>query len=100
MSLGAGVPLTPDLAAVIEPELARIRAPLGERTPSDESYKERTPGWARHFVGGAVLTHTAMDPNNPFWVVQATKQVIDGHNGIFGDVFLGFIRKLVAEQLR
>jgi hypothetical protein len=73
---------------------------LRERTPSDESYKERSAGWVRHFAGGAVLRHTAMDPNNPFWVVQATKQVIDGHNGIFGDVFLGFIRKLVAEQLR
>jgi pimeloyl-ACP methyl ester carboxylesterase len=73
---------------------------LSERAPSDESYKERSAGWVRHFAGGAVLRHTAMDPNNPFWVVQATKQVIDGHNGIFGDVFLGFIRKLVAEQLR
>jgi hypothetical protein len=73
---------------------------LRERTPSDSSYRERTAGWVRHFAGGAVLTHKAMDPNNPFWVVQATKQVIDGHTGIFGDVFLGFIRKLVAEQLR
>ena len=27
-------------------------------------------------------------------------EVINGHNGIFGDVFLGFVRKLVAEQLR
>jgi hypothetical protein len=73
---------------------------LHERTPSDPSYEERSAGWVRHFAGGAVLTHRAMDPNNPFWVVQAAKQVINGHNGIFGDVFLGFIRKLVAEQLR
>jgi hypothetical protein len=40
-----------------------------------------------------------MDPNNPFWVIKTTKQVIDGHNGIFSDVLLGFIRKLVAERL-
>jgi hypothetical protein len=73
---------------------------LSERMPSDESYKERTTHWVRHFAGGAVLRHKAMDPNNPFWVVEATEPVINGHNGIFGDVFLGFIRKLVAEQLR
>jgi hypothetical protein len=73
---------------------------LAERAPSDVSYAQRTPGWVRNFAGGAVLTHTGLDPNNPFWVVQASKEVIDGHNGIFGDVFLGFVRKLVAEQLR
>jgi hypothetical protein len=38
---------------------------LRERKPSDDSYRERTAGWVRHFAGGAVLTHKAMDPNNP-----------------------------------
>jgi pimeloyl-ACP methyl ester carboxylesterase len=82
-------------AATSSPEVL-----AAERQPSDPSYHERVAGWERHFAGGAVLRHTAMDPDNRFWVVQASKEVIDGHNGIFGDVFLGFIRKLVAEQLR
>jgi hypothetical protein len=71
-----------------------------ERHPSDVTYQARQNGWTRHFQGGAVLRHVAQDASNPFWVVRASKQVIDGHNGIFGDIFLGFIRKLVAEQLR
>jgi hypothetical protein len=76
-------------------------AQLGaERHGSDPAYQARTQGWVRHFQGGAILTHVAKDPNNPFWVVRASPEVINGHNGIFGDVFLGFVRKLVAEQLR
>jgi pimeloyl-ACP methyl ester carboxylesterase len=71
-----------------------------ERKPSDVGYAERRQGWERHFQGGAVLKHLAKDPSNPFWVVRASPEVINGHNGIFGDVFLGFVRKLVAEQLR
>ena len=74
---------------------------LQERVaPDTQSYEARTPGWTRHFEGGAVLTHTGPDPNTPFWVVTASKEVINGHNGIFGSVFLGFIRRLVADQVR
>ena len=79
----------------------------GERFPSDASYGARTPGWIRHFDGGAILKQVEkdpegrlLDPNNPFWIIQAAPTVIQHHNGIFGEVFLGFIRKLVAEQLR
>lgn len=32
---------------------------------------------------------------NPYWVVQATPAVINGHNGIFQPLFLKFIAKLV-----
>jgi hypothetical protein len=32
------LPLTPELAAEIEPRLAKLRAPLGERTPSDGTF--------------------------------------------------------------
>ncbi len=71
-----------------------------ERHPSDIAYQERREGWVRHFQGGAILTHLAKHPSNPFWVVRASPEVVNGHNGIFGDVFLGFVRKLVAEQLR
>jgi hypothetical protein len=96
---GAGAPrpvyLAPGPAALSSDE--QLRA---ERVPSDVAYEERRPGWVRHFQGGAILTHLAKDPSNPFWVVRASPEVINGHNGIFGDVFLGFVRKLVAEQLR
>ena len=71
-----------------------------ERHWSNSAYQNRTAGWVRHFQGGAILTHMAKDPSNPFWVVRASPEVINGHNGIFGDVFLGFVQKLVAEQLR
>ena len=69
-----------------------------ERHPSDIAYQERREGWVRHFQGGAIMTDLAKHPSNPFWVVRASPEVVNGHNGIFGDVFLGFVRKLVAEQ--
>jgi len=56
--------------------------------------------WERHFAGGPVLTHLALDPNNPFWAVEASPEIINGHNGIYQDPFLGLMRTLVAEQLR
>jgi hypothetical protein len=49
---------------------------------------------------GALLQRRPGVPaNNPFWVVQATPEVIDGHNGIFGDVFVGFVHDLVATHM-
>ena len=36
---------------------------------------------------------------NPFWVVQATAPVINGHNGIFLPPFLEFIAGLVFRHL-
>ena len=49
---------------------------------------------------GAVLTRLpGFPPETPFWVVRATPEVIDGHNGIFGDVFVGFVHDLVATHL-
>jgi hypothetical protein len=36
---------------------------------------------------------------HPFWVVQATPDVIDGHNGIFGDRFLNFVVDRVFEHV-
>jgi len=38
------------------------------------------------------------DLHNPFWVVGATPTVVDGHNGIFGDVFVDFVFHLVASH--
>ena len=49
---------------------------------------------------GAVLTRLpGFPPENPFWVVRATPEVIDGHNGIFGEVFVGFVHDLVATHM-
>lgn len=79
------------------PSTAQLRS---ERASKDQNYRNREPGWKRHFAGGAVLEHVALDPNNPFWVIQASPKVIDGHNGIYQDAFLGLMRTLVAEQLR
>jgi hypothetical protein len=80
-----------------EPSMEQLAA---ERQWSDQDYLERREGWKRHFADGAVLTHVAKDPSNPFWVVEASRDVVDGHNGIFRPIFLSFIRKVVAEQLR
>jgi hypothetical protein len=71
-----------------------------ERVTRDPSYRDRTQGWARHFPGGAVLTHKSLDPENPFWVASASSKIIDHHNGIFQPPFIGFVRMLIAEQLR
>jgi hypothetical protein len=49
---------------------------------------------------GALLRRLpAFPPDNPFWVVRATPEVVDGHNGIFGDVFVGFVHDLVATHM-
>jgi pimeloyl-ACP methyl ester carboxylesterase len=49
---------------------------------------------------GAMLRRRPGVPeNNPFWNVCATPEVIDGHNGIFGDVFVGFVYDLVATHM-
>jgi hypothetical protein len=58
------------------------------------------PGWRRVYTRGAVLEHLAGDPDNPFWIVEATPEVIDGHNGIFRSVFLDFLRQLSDDRLR
>jgi pimeloyl-ACP methyl ester carboxylesterase len=73
---------------------------LSERITGDQSYRDRSPGWERHFPGGAVLRQTALDPNNPFWNASASPEIIDGHTSIFQAPFLGLVRTLVAEQLR
>lgn len=57
-------------------------------------------GWKRTYTGGAVLEHVDGNPDNPFWIVEATPEVIDGHNGIFRPVFLDFLRQLWDDRLR
>ena len=38
------------------------------------------------------------DLHNPVWVVGATLTMVDGHNGIFGHVFVDFVFHLVASH--
>jgi hypothetical protein len=50
--------------------------------------------------GNAVLTRAASShPGNPFWVVQATKEVVDGHNGIWGQIFVDWVYDQVAKHI-
>jgi pimeloyl-ACP methyl ester carboxylesterase len=56
--------------------------------------------WTRNYSSGAVLSHVKGDPDSPFWVVSATPDVINGHNGIFGVTFLDFMRQLCDDRLR
>jgi hypothetical protein len=51
------------------------------------------------FPQGAMLKQlTRTDDRNPFWVVGATRTVVDGHKGIFGNVFVDFVYHLVASH--
>jgi hypothetical protein len=53
-----------------------------------------------HFPEGAELrTLPGRDQHNPFWVVGATKVVVDGHDGIFGNVFVNFVYDLVVAHM-
>jgi hypothetical protein len=58
------------------------------------------PRWQRSYTRGALLEHVTGNPDNPFWIVEVTPEVIDGHNGIFRPVFLDFLRQLCDDRLR
>lgn len=50
--------------------------------------------------GKAVLTRVASSHSgNPFWVVQATREVVDGHNGIWGQIFVDWVYDQVARHI-
>jgi hypothetical protein len=53
-----------------------------------------------YYTEGAILKHVAGDPDNPFWIVEAMPEVVDGHNGIFRPVFLDFLRQICDDRLR
>ena len=57
------------------------------------------PGWSRRYSAGALLRHTGLDPNVPFWMVRADRSVIAGHSDIEETVFVDFIRQLYDELL-
>jgi hypothetical protein len=67
-----------------------------------ESYLDRQERQALR--GGLSPTEYALTPppeatQHPFGVVLATPDVIDGHNGIFGDRFLKFVADRVFEHV-
>jgi hypothetical protein len=55
-------------------------------------------GWSRRYTDGAILTHKAKFPNNPFYVVKVDAALIDGHNGIWrNQQWLDFLRQFYDE---
>jgi hypothetical protein len=89
-----------------QPMSAFIGDPRAE-TEAFDSFNQRwrpdgllQPNWERIYADGAVLKHTAYDPNNPFWVVTADPTVIDGHNDIQSGVFVAFVRQLYDDLFR
>jgi hypothetical protein len=64
------------------------------------------PAFRTHALAGPqggdpfVLTPPAAAALNPFWVVGATKEVIDGHGGIWKTPFLLFLASLLFSHVR
>jgi len=56
--------------------------------------------WKRTYSSGAILEHIRGNPDNPFWTIQATPEVVDGHGGIYRPVFLDFLRQVVDDRLQ
>ncbi len=56
--------------------------------------------WQRTYSSGTTIEHVQGHPSNPFWVVEADAEVVDGHNGIFRPVFLDFLRQFCDDRLR
>jgi hypothetical protein len=57
-------------------------------------------GWVREYSSGARLRHVQGDPDNPFWNVIATPEIVDGHNGISKHIFIDCLRQLCDDRLR
>jgi hypothetical protein len=64
------------------------------------------PSFRTHALAGAtgdkpfVLTPPGAAQANPFWVVGAAKEVIDGHGGIWKPTFLLFIASIVFQHVQ
>jgi len=77
-----------------------------ERRDFDEFNQKFRPNghlqknWKRTFSSGAILEHVRGNPDSPFWTIQATPEVVDGHNGIFRPVFLDFLRQVCDDRLQ
>jgi dienelactone hydrolase/pimeloyl-ACP methyl ester carboxylesterase len=60
----------------------------------------RGPSEATGEVGRAQLRRIRFSENNPFWVVGATPEVINGHNGIWQQPFIDFVQSLILNHVR
>jgi hypothetical protein len=71
-----------DLGSILAGKKAAAEAPAGMTTP----------------YGRALLTALKpMDPNQPFWVVRASNDVMQGHSGIFTTFLMDFVRRVIIE---
>jgi hypothetical protein len=65
--------------------------------------KHRVKGWTRKFSDESTLRHDPNDeqnsPDNPFWVVHTTKEIIPDHNGFYTPLFLNFVRHIYDDSL-
>src|SRR5207244_1279847 len=57
------------------------------------------PEWVQDYTLGQSLKRIRNDangtsPDNPFWVVRASPEIIDGHNGFYTPLFFEFIRQV------
>jgi hypothetical protein len=50
--------------------------------------------------GSTALRRIRFDKHNPFWVVSATKDVVDGHDGIWQQTFADFVEGLLLGHAR
>ena len=91
---------------VLDQEDADFRAFVRDKADADGHL---LPGWSRQYTWGALLREvrpqpgedeTGIVPDNPFWVVRAAPEIIDGHGGIFGDAFLDFLRQVIDDVMR
>jgi pimeloyl-ACP methyl ester carboxylesterase len=80
------------LAAAVawQPEHERERA----------SMRQLTAAGATQSFGPVKVESLAGHSSSPFWVASATRQVIDGHNGIFQIPFEQFVRALLAAHIQ
>jgi pimeloyl-ACP methyl ester carboxylesterase len=60
----------------------------------------RGPSEAVGEFGSAQLRRIRFSEHNPFWVVGATPDVINGHNGIWQQPFIDFVQSLVLSHVR
>jgi hypothetical protein len=51
-------------------------------------------------IGGTFLQRTNLHEHNPFWVVSATPDVVNGHGGIWLPPFVNFVQAMVARHVR
>lgn len=70
---------------------------------SNAKRKHRKPGWTRKYSDESTLHHdpndTQNNPDNPFWVVYTTKEIIPDHNGFYTPLFLNFVRHVYDDSL-